>query len=142
MNARRIVLDTNIYISAFLFGGPPERVIRLILSGALECCISVPILDELRDVLQRTKFGLTADQALAIAEEARAMCRVVTPMCTVADVTLDPDDNHVLAYALAADADAIVSGDFHLLALKQWRGRPILNPAALLRTMDTPPGAT
>jgi putative PIN family toxin of toxin-antitoxin system len=140
MKPRRVVLDSNIFISAFLFGGLPERVISYAIEGAVQCFISPAMLDEIRGVLQRRKFGLSAEQALAIVEEIHAMCRVVAPKGRINAVAADPDDNRVLECAIAAEADAIVSGDSHLLMLKRWRGMLIVDPATFVRTMESQEG--
>jgi putative PIN family toxin of toxin-antitoxin system len=101
---RRVVLDSNVIISGFLFGGPPGRLLERALAGQLTCFTSLPILDEVREVLQRPKFGLSPDQALTLIEEFHNLCEIVTPMRRVQAVAADPDDNAVLECALAADA--------------------------------------
>ena len=136
MTPSRIVLDSNVIISAFPFGGPPTRVIDHVLSGSVQCFISLPILDEVRDVLQRPKFGLSSEQALTLVEELHDLCRVITPTATVRAVRADPGDNKVLACALAAEADTIVSGDSHLLDLGPWRGIRILAPAEFINAIE------
>ncbi|MBU4460652.1 MAG: putative toxin-antitoxin system toxin component, PIN family [Verrucomicrobia bacterium] len=128
MNPFRVVLDTNVVISAFLFGGHPRRVIESILDGRSQGFVSLAILDEIRDVLRRPKFGLTPDQVLAVVEEFRALCEVVTPGDVVEVMEDDPDDNRILECALAADAQFIISGDAPLLDLVRWQDVSILSP--------------
>jgi uncharacterized protein len=129
----RMVLDSNVIISGFLFGGPPARLLEHALAGSVKCFTSLPILDEVREVLQRAKFGLSPDQALSLIEELHDLCTVVTPNERVRAVTADADDNAVLECALAANADLVVSGDSHLLDLQEWRRIRIVSPAAALR---------
>ncbi|MDD5484103.1 MAG: putative toxin-antitoxin system toxin component, PIN family [Kiritimatiellae bacterium] len=136
MTAPRIVLDSNVIISAFLFGGHPARIVEHVLDGSLQCFVSLAILDEIRDVLQRPKFGLSSEQALAFIEELHNLCRAVTPTARVRAINADPDDNRVLECALAADADTIVSGDSHLLNLGQWQNIRILAPAEFIREFE------
>ncbi|MGD0999696.1 MAG: putative toxin-antitoxin system toxin component, PIN family [Candidatus Brocadiia bacterium] len=133
MTPPRVVLDSNVVISAFLFGGPPARVLDCALAGAVQCFTPVPILDEVRDVLQRPKFGLSPAQAVALVEEFRDLCQVVTPAEKVRAVPADPDDNMILACASAAGASLIISGDAHLLSLGRWRAIRILSPAEFIR---------
>jgi uncharacterized protein len=128
----RIVLDSNVIISGFLFGGAPADLLECALSGAMECFTSLPILDEVREVLQRPKFGLSPGQALSLIEELHDLCEVVTPNERVSAVTADEDDDAVLECALAAAAHLVVSGDSHLLELKAWRGIRMFSPAAAL----------
>ena len=79
MSIPRIVLDSNIVISAFLFGGVPARLLELALNGSIECFTSLPILDEIRDVLLRPKFGLSSEQALTLIEELHDLCQILSP---------------------------------------------------------------
>ena len=139
MSTPRIVLDSNVVISGFLFGGPPARLLAIAVDGSVRCFTSMPILDEIRDVLQRPKFGLTPDQVLALVEELHDLCYVVAPRERVRAVAADPDDNAILECAACAHADLIVSGDSHLLALGSWSGIPILSPADALREIEGKP---
>ena len=136
MTASRIVLDSNVIISAFLFGGQPARILDHVLDGSVQCFASLAILDEIRDVLHRPKFGLSSERALTLIEELHNLCRVVTPTIRVRAIHADPDDNRVLECALAADVDTIVSGDSHLLDLGQWQGIRVLSPAEFIREIE------
>ena len=79
MKRHRIVLDTNVLISAILFNGPPRKILERVIGGAVDCSLSLPILDELRDVLQRPKFGFSPAQAFQVLEELHAVCEVINP---------------------------------------------------------------
>ncbi len=136
MSTPRIVLDSNVVISAFLFGGVPARLLELALDGSIECFTSLQILDEIRDVLMRPKFGLSSDQALTLIEELHDLCQVVSPEERVLAVVDDPDDNIILECASTADADFIVSGDSHLLHLRNWRDIHILAPSDFMKIME------
>lgn len=136
MNPFRVVLDTNVVISAVLFGGHPRRVIESLLNGRTQGFVSLATLDEIRDVLRRRKFGLTPDQVLAVVEEFRALCEVVTPGDAVKVMEDDPDDNRILECALAAGAQFIVSGDAHLLDLVRWQDMSILSPGDYMGRLD------
>lgn len=132
----RIVLDSNVIISGFLFGGPPARILEHAVAGSVECFTSLPILDEVREVLRRPKFGLSPGQALSLIEELHDVCEVVTPEERVRVVAADVDDNAVLECALAAAADLVVSGDSHLLDLQEWRGIRMVSPASALKEIE------
>jgi len=97
MKRQRIVLDTNVLISAILFNGAPREILELIIRGAVDCSLSLAILDELRDVLQRPKFGLSPEQAVQIIKELHAVCEVIHPSRQIHVVTADPDDNWMQA---------------------------------------------
>jgi len=125
----RAVLDTNVLISAFVFpGGSPEAVYRLALGGGFDLVTSPPLLLELGRVLQQ-KFEWEPAMAEAAVRQVARISTIVEPAATVSDVEDDPADNRVLEAAAEANADAIVTGDRHLLNLETWRGIPILPPA-------------
>jgi putative PIN family toxin of toxin-antitoxin system len=125
----RVVFDSNVVISAFLFGGPPARVLELAITGSVQAFTSLPILDEIRDVLQRPKFGLAPAESLSLIEELQQVCEIVNPTIPVENVLQDKDDHMILECALAAGADLIISGDAQLLELGRWQNIEILNPA-------------
>jgi putative PIN family toxin of toxin-antitoxin system len=129
----KIVCDTNVLISGILFGGNARQILDLATRGAVTNAISADILNEAQGVLLRPKFGLSTSQVLGILELFRDTFETVIPDCPVAAITDDPDDNRILEAALAAKADAIVSGDKHLLDLGTWNGIPILSLADFLR---------
>ncbi len=135
MKHHRIVLDTNVLISAILFGGPPRDVLKLVIGGTVGCSISLVILDELRDVLQRPKFKFSSEQAFNVLEELHASCSIINPMVKINVITEDPDDNKILECAIEANAAFIVSGDRHLLDLVEFRGVKILTPAAFIKVV-------
>ena len=137
MNRHRIVLDTNVIISAILFGGKPRKVLDLVISGTVDCTLSLAILDELRDVLQRPKLGFPPDLCLHIAEELHGVCDIISPSLNLHVIRSDPDDNCILECAVEASADYIVSGDPHLLELGAFERIAILSPADYLKEFDT-----
>ena len=135
MKRQRIVLDTNVLISAVLFGGPPRDVLELVISGAVDCSLSFPILDETREVLRRPKFGFSPEQSFQFIEELHAVCDVIDPATRVQAVASDPDDNMILECAVESNADIVVSGDHHLLDLVEFSGIQILTPSDYLKTV-------
>ena len=137
MRPLRVVIDSNVIISGFLFGGPPARLLELAVHDCVQACTSLAILDEVRDVLLRPKFGLTSDQALTLVEELHHLCEIVTPEERVHVVAADPDDDVILECARAAHAKLIISGDSHLLALGRWMGIEILCPADALKRIES-----
>lgn len=136
MKRLRVVLDTNVLISAILFGGPPRQVLEKVIAGELECSLSLALLDELRDVLRRPKFGFSARMALTIIEELSAICQIVSPTQELEIVEADPDDDRVLECALETKADFIVSGDAHLLDLGFYGDIRIVSSSDLLAYLE------
>jgi putative PIN family toxin of toxin-antitoxin system len=132
---RRVVADTNIYISALMFGGLPGDLLDLGLIQALRLVISPALLNELEDKL-RVKFGVSAADAAAIRIKLESVGDLIDPAIVVEVVTEDPDDNRVLECAVAGHADYIVSGDRHLLKLKRHAGITILTAREFLEGFE------
>ena len=132
----RLVVDTNVLVSAFLWHGMPGRLIELAAEQDIELFTSRILLDELAETLNKKKLakpvlatGLTIDQML---HSYRRLVTLVTARQLVKQVSRDVDDDAVLACALAARADLIVSGDEDLLVLKEFQGIPIATIAQAL----------
>jgi putative PIN family toxin of toxin-antitoxin system len=132
----RVVLGTNVLISAVLFNGPPRVILELVIGGSVYCSLSLAILDELRDVLERPKFRFSPEQSLQVIEEMHAVCDIVNPAIRVNVVTADPKDNRILECALESKADIIVSGDQHLLAVTEFKGIRIVSPSDYLKMVN------
>ena len=128
---KRVVLDTNVLVSALLFGGRLDALIGRWKSGDLIPLFSRATFAEFRRVLAYPRFGLTGPEINAlIEEEILAWCEVVETGEEIRGVCRDPGDDIFLSCAVAAGADAIVSGDRDLLDLGAFRGIPILSVAA------------
>lgn len=135
----RLVADTNVIVSGLLWLGNPGRILEAAASGQVTLYTSPPLLAELAATLgspklaQRTqRSGLALDELLA----RYANVAVVVQPAEVGQVIIaDPDDDQVLACALAAQADFVVSGDSHLLALKAYASIPILAPADAIQVL-------
>lgn len=132
----RLVLDTNVVVSALLWGGQPEKLIILAAEGEIELFSSPVLLDELAEVIARPHLAARLGGKRQTVDEARglyaALVQLVTPIQIPRVVADDPDDDHVIAAAIAANARLIVSGDRHLLGLGSYRGIPIDTPAQAL----------
>jgi uncharacterized protein len=134
----RLVLDTNVVASAVLWGGVPRQLLQDGREKRVSLFTSIRLLAELTDILVRPKFerklaasGLTIEQ---IVDRYAELAAVVQPAAIAPTVLDDPDDDQVLACAVAARADLIVSGDRrHLLPLSSFEGMPIVSPAEALR---------
>ncbi len=135
----RLVLDTNIVASGLLWNGTPARLIEAAQTDEVELCTSRILLAELTRILQRAKF-IKAISATGLSIHDLVMgyvelATLVTPMPISPTILRDPDDDHVLACALAADADLIVSGDKHLLEIKSYQNIPIITAAEAVRRL-------
>ncbi len=131
----RVVADTNIFISALMFGGLPGSFLDLALMGAFTLVASPALLDELDEKL-RAKFELSPEDAFAIRSKLESAALLVCPTVTLEAVQDDPDDNRVLECAVEGNAEVIVSGDRHLLSLGKFRNIPIVRVRDFLSTFS------
>ena len=111
----RVVLDTNVLVSALHFGGRPRGLLDDVLRGDHTLIGGPAILGELEAVLVET-CGWTSERAAVVRAELEAIAEVVTPV-EVPRVFRDPDDDQILAIAVIGTVDALVTGDADLLAL-------------------------
>jgi putative PIN family toxin of toxin-antitoxin system len=135
----RIVLDTNVVVSALLWHGAPYGLIRAAVDGTLTLCTSAELLAELREVLGREHLFARLDLQSSSVDEALALygglALSVVPTSVPGVVRADPDVDHVIATAVAAKADLIVSGDHHLLDIGLHKGIRIVTPAEAARML-------
>jgi len=129
----RAVIDTNVLIAAILWRGPPHALLEHVRAGTVSLVSSPALLAELADVIGRTKFdailaktNTSRERSLA---EVRRLAEVIEPPPLPQPVCRDPDDDEVLALAIAAKVELIVSGDNDLLSMNSFEGIPILAPA-------------
>ncbi|MDP9964602.1 putative PIN family toxin of toxin-antitoxin system [Variovorax paradoxus] len=127
----RFVIDTNLLVSAIISTGLPRQLLDAARAGEFELCTSEILLAELLDVLGRGKFAVRLAQAglspKTLVDDLRGLAIVVTPAKVPRVVPTDPDDDHVLAAALAGAVDLIASGDRRdLLPLGSYAGIPIV----------------
>ena len=137
----RIVLDTNLLVSGVIAAGLPRRLVDGAIAGEFEFCTSEVLLAELLNVLSRGKFAARLTQAgltpEGIVGDLRRIAVVVSPASVPRVVPTDPDDDHVLAAALAGEADIIASGDKRdLLPLGRYRGIPIVTAREAVELLE------
>lgn len=132
----RAVIDTNVLLSGLIWRGTPHLLLERIRAGALSLVSSPALLAELAGIVIRPKFRTTLVRSDTDPErmlaELRFLAEIVEPPPLPAPVSRDPDDDAVLALAVAAQPDLIVSGDADLLVLGTHAGIPIVTPAEAL----------
>lgn len=132
----RLVLDTNTVISALLWNGSPRRLLDAALSGAVDLYSSAVLIAELREVLAYAKFTRRLSANVETVDRCVGRYMAIANLTVTAiiegAVAAAPDDDHVIACTLAAQADGIVTGDAHLLNLKQYQGMRIVTASAAL----------
>jgi putative PIN family toxin of toxin-antitoxin system len=134
----KVVLDTNIYVSALLKrGGKPDQILRLIEKYQLYC--TEEILEETHRVLHyprlRRKYKVTEREIAEHLIYLRSIATIVTSLPEVSVIKGEPVDNVILACAEVARADFIVSGDEHLKKLDSYQGIKIISPAEFLKML-------
>lgn len=137
----RFVLDTKLLVSGVIAAGLPRRLVDGAKAGEFELCTREVLLAELPDVLSRGKFAARLAQAglspEGIVGDLRRLAVVVSPAAVPRVVPTDPDDDHVLAAALAGAADIIASGDKRdLLPLGSFEGIPIITARAAVERLE------
>ena len=136
----RLVLDTNVVVTGLLWLGPPRRLIDQAIERRFELCSSTVLIDELTRTLGYPKFTQRMAQhetnVTILVAQYQALTYLLMPSRIPRVVPRDADDDHVIACAVAARADLIVTGDRHLLELGGFRGISIVKPAQALEFMS------
>ncbi len=132
----RVTADTNLILSAALWGGNPRRLLDASRDGIFDICTSPALLYELENVLRREKFearlsaiGSSADD---FVEEYKAFAILIDTKPIEPVIIRDPDDDNVIACAVFSGSDIIASGDKDLLELKEYNGIRILTATDIL----------
>lgn len=132
----RAVADTNVVVSGLLWHGPPRQVLDAARNGVVNLFTSAELLAELEEVLSRERFRerlrRAAVQPADLVTGFAALAAVVRPATITPVVLRDPDDDAVIACAVAASAEVIGSGDGDLVALKRYEGIDFLNASEFL----------
>ena len=132
----RVVLDTNVLVSALITKGtPPDRLYQAWLRNEIELVTSAAQIDELADVLSRSKLRryVDSDDAAELVSDIRLRAIVIRDM-PVPRRSPDPKDDVILAAAVAGEAELVVSGDKPgILALREVQGIPIRSPREALQ---------
>jgi putative PIN family toxin of toxin-antitoxin system len=137
----RVVLDTNVVVSAFIWQGTPFKLLEAAARGDIKLFCSAALMAELSEVLTREHLAAKLIARRSSVHEAiatyAAQVIYVTPAQVPRVIAQDADDDQVVACALAANADLIVSGDKHLHSLgSEYQGIRIALPSEALRIIE------
>lgn len=129
----RVVLDTDVLVSALLFRGRTNALVSLWARGKIRPLVSKEVLVEYLRTLSYPKFELAKTEVLSLLEEYflpyADPVKVDTKFRVISH---DPDDDKFLDLAVCGRADAVISGDKHLLELGEFRGIPIVRAGVFL----------
>lgn len=131
----KIVVDTNVYISALGWNGNERKLINQCIDGKYEYYISRQIYNELRRVMDYPKFAFTDSQKEEFISALLDSIEFINVDESIQIVNDDPDDNKFLECAIAAEADFIITGDPHLQELKHYQKIKIFNAHDFLEKM-------
>jgi uncharacterized protein len=128
----RIVLDTNVLVSATVFSGKPRELVTLATKGRFVLIASEEIVDEFTDVIGRSKFKKTPSEIRTARNVLIRTAKLYKLRSKRKVVKEDPDDDVVINTALDGRAEYIVSGDPHLIRLSVYKGIKIVGVADML----------
>jgi putative PIN family toxin of toxin-antitoxin system len=134
----RVVADTNVLVSAVLNAeGPPFKVVRAAFQQRLTLIVSAQLLDELVGVLARPKIAriVPPERSQLFVEAVEGVGVAVGNPAEAPAIVRDRRDDYLVALALAAHADRLVTGDADLLEL-MGTGVVICTPRALLNDLE------
>ncbi|HLD62798.1 MAG TPA: putative toxin-antitoxin system toxin component, PIN family [Candidatus Norongarragalinales archaeon] len=131
----KIVCDTNTLVSGFLWRGNEFRLLSSVVERKAVLFSSPALFSEFLRVLSYERIRPFVAGQRAVAEKLEAIAVFVKPKEAIVVIKEDPADDKVLECALAADADFIVSGDKHLLKLREFRGIPIITTKQALEKL-------
>ena len=122
----KIVLDINIFVSSFFWGGNPRKIMERVIDGKDKLFTCKEILQETATVMSRPKFKVTNEYITHFISSIEDIANQISLTGTIQNVCRDSDDDKILECALLADADYIISGDDDLLVLGEFRGIKIV----------------
>lgn len=135
MRRPRFFLDTNVLVSAVLFGGTPARLLDAVRDGIVQGVVSLHVLSEFVDVLIRPRFGIDETTAVALAEEIASFTEVVPLMVASGSWVVDVDDDPVVEAALVGRATHLVTGDLRIHEVSV-EGIRVVTPAQAAEVLD------
>jgi putative PIN family toxin of toxin-antitoxin system len=132
----RLVLDTNVFISAFYWGGNPQEIIDRIIEGIDKLYISNEILDEIASVMARPKFKSSPETIKKYTHAIEKIGRKVFISGNIKGICRDKDDDDKIECGVLSDADYIITGDDDLLTLKEYKHTKIITAKEYLQIIN------
>lgn len=136
MGKKKVILDTNILISALGWEGNPRTIFNKVLDGEIELIISFKQLNELLRVMDYLKFKFSEEQKDRFLLILLGVATLVTTTSEVDVIKEDPTDNLILEPVNVIKIDYIISGNEHLLRLKEFKGAKILSARKFLELLE------
>lgn len=137
MGKAKVVIDTNIFVSALLKPQSKERYIyKLALNGEIQLFISQPMLAELARVADYPKFEIDPLEKETFLKNVSRVASFIEPKQRITIIKADPPDNRFLECAVEVRADYIITGDTHLKSLKKYSETKIVSPSEFLKIWE------
>lgn len=128
----RVVMDTNVLVSALLFGGKPSQIVDLVKDGRIKLFLSPFILEEFEGKLM-TKFKYSAEGAREARTDVEIIAGIIHPHAKIDAIKRKDSDNRILECALEAKAEVLITGNMQdIRPLGSFEGIDILTPAEFL----------
>jgi uncharacterized protein len=124
----KVVLDTNVFLSAVFFGGPPGQILQAWHDERVEIVLSPEILAEYQEAGEELAKRHPDVDLQPVLQIVAMRAEIVLPAPLGESVCVDPDDDKFLACAVASVAPFVVSGDKHLLNVREYRGVRVIRP--------------
>ena len=131
----KIVIDSNIFVSSFFWGGNPRKIFDRVIDGLDELFISDELLKEILEVMLRKKFNLELQKAIDYVNIIEQYSFKIIPNNVSEVISRDKDDNKIINCGIMGKVDCIISGDKDLLILKEYNGIKIMNPKSYLDSL-------
>ena len=132
----KIVVDANVFISSFFWGGNPRRIVERIIAGLDVLFITKEILDEIEDVIRRPKFHASKDKIHYLINSIEELGNRITAKNKIENANKDKDDNKYIECGIAASVDYIISGDNHLLEIGKYENIEIIDARKYLEIVE------
>ena len=136
----KVVIDSNVWISAIIWGGHPAKIVKAAENGKLNILLSPEIISELNRILNYERLKTIYEKAELSREEIITKIvqtgKIIDKPIKLPVVHEDPTDNKFIECAVTGKADYIISGDTHLLRIKQYKKIKILPPKDFLKLIE------
>ncbi len=131
----KVVLDTNVLVSASIVKGKQYELLKLVKTEKIKLILSLGIIKEFEEVINRPKFGFSKIEIEDAVKEILSLSEIVFPTTKIGIIKEDIDDNKILEAAVDGVVDYVISGDPHLLSLKNFKNIKILNTSQFFETV-------
>ena len=133
----KIVVDANVFVSSYFWGGNPRKIFERIIAGLDELYITQEILDEVKDVVGRPKFHADMNEIKLYISSIEEMANKINVKEKIKTESRDQDDDKYIECAISGDVEYIISGDIHLLEIKECENIKIIKAKDYLDIINT-----